>query len=272
MKTHWMLTGLAAAGLGFSFIAKSQEPAPAAFKKAAEGAKQDAEAAEEPELFDADSNTPKQVQVQVEYLEMSHEALTKLLFIAKPKNADATKLRETVQEWVNKNEAKVVETQICVARSNQKATVESIHEFIYPTEYEPPELPGTFSSEKSGPEPGPDWTLGPVPTAFETRNLGSTLEIEPTVSEDNRFIDLRFVPEIVWHTGNVTWHEGKDRLGNTFHVRMPDMYTLRLNTSFTCISGQYTLAGVHSPKDEKGETDTSRKLMVFVKCDVLETK
>ena len=29
---------------------------------------------------------------------------------------------------------------------------------------------------------------GPTPTAFETRNLGSTLEIAPTVSGDGRFI------------------------------------------------------------------------------------
>ena len=58
------------------------------------------------------------------------------LFLAKPASADATELRKQVQDMVSKNEAKVLETQITVARSGRKATSESIHEFIYPTEYE----------------------------------------------------------------------------------------------------------------------------------------
>lgn len=272
MKTHRMLIGLAVAGFGISFIARSQEPAPPAFEKAAEGTKQAAEASEESDLFDSNAGAPKQVQAQVEYVEMSHEALTKLLFMAKPKSSDATKLREQVQEMVGRNEAKVLETQICVARSNQKATVESIHEFIYPTEYEAPKLPGTFSNEKTEPDAGPDWTHGPVPTAFETRNLGSTLEIEPTIAEAEPVIDLRFVPEMVWHTGNSVWRDGKDASGNAYKIEMPDIYTIRLNTALTCINGQYSLAGVVSPKDDKGNTDTSRKVMVFVKCDILVVK
>jgi hypothetical protein len=47
---------------------------------------------------------------------------------------------------------------------------------------------------------------------------------------------------------------------------MPDFNAVRLNTSVTCISGQYSLAGVLSPKNDKGEVDMTRKLMVFVKC------
>jgi len=265
-----MLVGLAMAGLGFAFISNGQEPAPPAFEKATGQATPQPE---ESELIDSDGDRPKQVQVQVEFVEMSHEALTKLLFLAKPVSSDATKQREQVQEMISKNEAKVLETQIAVASSGQKATSESIHEFIYPTEYEPPEFPAHGGSDAGNtPKNPPEWSPGPTPTAFETRNLGGTLEIEPTISEDNRLIDLRFVPELVWHTGNVNWHEGKDKLGNPFHVQMPDIYTLRLNTAITLVSGQYALAGVVSPKDGKGETDMTRKVMVFVKCDVLVVK
>ncbi len=274
MKTHCMLTGLAMAGLGLTFIAKSQEPAPADEAKGATTRK-----SSEVDPFDPDASPPKPmlVQVQVEYLEMSHEALTKLLFLAKPTSSDATKLREQVQEMVGKNEAKVIETQICTAKSGQKATCESIHEFMYPTEYEPPRFPGPSHVIKKADQPEIAAGLGfeecpATPTAFETRNVGSTLEIEPTIGEEGRFIDLRFVPEFIWHTGNNTWHEGKDRAGNPYRIQMPDFYTLRFNTSLTCINGQYNLAGVVSPKDDKGDTDTSRKVMVFVKCDILEVK
>ncbi len=269
MKPNWLLCGLATASLAVAFIANSQEPAPKAFEKA----QADQEMEEESDLMDSDNDRPKQVQVQVEFVEMSHEALTKLLFLAKPKSSDATKLREQVLDMVSKNEAKVLETQIAVARSGQKATAESIHEFIYPTEYEPPKLPGSTGSDAGdAPKNPPEWSPGPTPTAFDTRNLGSSLEIEPTIGEDNRIVDLRFVPELVWHTGNVIWHEGKDSSGNPFKVQMPDIYTLRLSTALTLINGQYTLAGVVSPKDEKGDTDMTRKVMIFVKGDVLVVK
>lgn len=269
MKTHWMLIGLTAAGLGLTFIAKSQEPAGADPSKDGTTRRNTGV-----DPFDPNAPVPEPmlVQVQVEFVEMSHQALTKLLYGSKPADSNAAKLREQVQDMVGRNEAKILDTQIVVAKSGQKATTESIHEFIYATEYEPPELPGSFSSEKAEPEAGPDWTLGPVPTAYETRNLGSTLEIEPTIGDDGQIIDLRFVPEMVWHTGDVTLHEGKDRLDNQFHIRMPDFYTLRLNTALTCVSGKYSLAGVVSPKDDKGDTDTSRKVMVFVKCDILVVK
>lgn len=269
-----MLVGLAMGGLELASIAHGQEPAPPAFEKAA-GNTQETEA---PDVFDPDIDAPKQVQVQVEFVEMSHEALTKLLFLAKPASADATKLREQVQEMVAKNEAKVLETLLSTSKSGQKATTEAIHEFIYPTEYEPPQLPGSFGKADDAvpPSPAPPNKPSPlfngVPTAFDTRNLGSTLEIETTIGVDNKLIDLHFVPELVWHTGTTTWHEGKDAVGNPFKFAQPDIYVLRTKTSITCISGQYTLTGVVSPKNDKGEADMTRKVMIFVKCDVLVVK
>ena len=49
-------------------------------------------------------------------------------------------------------------------------------------------------------------------------------------------------------------------------------WLIRLNTALTCISGQYVFAAAISPKDDKGNTDRTRKVMVFVKCDVLAVK
>lgn len=263
MKTYWIITGLVLSSFAFPAFSHGQEPAPPAFEKSTD----DSGTTDEADPFDPDVNAPKQVQVQVEFVEMPHETLTKLLFLTKRKSADATELRKQVQEMVAKNEAKVIETQIVIARSGQKATSESIHEFIFPTEYDQPRIPCDVNTKSEV-----NWDYGPVPTAFETRNLGSALEIEPTIGEADPLIDLRFVPELVWHTGNVTWHEGKDKLGNSFKLQMPDIYSMRLNTAFTCLSGQYTLAGVVSPKDDKGEADMTRKVMVFVKCDILAVK
>ncbi len=274
MKRTRNVIGLALAGLGLFVSARSQEPVPPAFEKtAATPEETDGSAPYDP--FDPDIHAPKQVQVQVEFVELPHEVLTTLLFLAKPKSADATHLRQQVQDMVAKKEAKVLETQIVVARSGQKATTEAIHEFMYPTEYQPPTLPKEDGSSKSAiPRPADIAPSGGVatPTAFETRNLGGTLEIEPTIDETDKLIDLRFVPELTWHCGNTVWQEGKDSAGNSFKYQMPNFYRLRLNTALTCLNGQYNFAAAVSPKDAKGEVDMTRKVMIFVKCDILVVK
>lgn len=256
MKTNRILTGIAVAGLALSSIASSQKPAVDPFAEPADG-----------EIPQA----PAVVQVQVEFVEMSHEALTKLLFLAKPASSDATQLREQVQDMVAKNEAKVLETQLVVTSSGRKGTAESIQEFIYPTEFETPSLDANKKTDL--PNLGGSFPFNPAtPTAFETRNVGSTLEVEPTISEDRGIIDVRVLPELIWHTGNRTWHEGKDQAGNPYKIQMPNFNTLRFNSNVTCVNGQYTLAAVLSPKNEKGEVDLTRKLMVFVKCDAFFVK
>lgn len=240
---------------------------PPAFEKA------DAVEAEAPgedmlDPFDPTVNAPKMVRVQVEFIEMAHKDLTRLMMGDQSETADATALRMKVQEMVDGEKAKILDTQIVVARSGQKSTAESVQEFIYPTEYEPPVMP----ANPKGGEPAADFPVTPGnPTAFETKNVGSTLEIEPTIGEDNKIIDLRFLPELVWHTGDRVWQERKDELGNVTKVSMPDFYKLSINTSITCISGQYVMVGVVSPKNGAGEVDHERKAVIFVKCKVLSS-
>jgi hypothetical protein len=263
MKTVFALSVVAC--LGF-FIAIGQE-VPPAFERSADA---EGESVGEHDPFDPALDAPKLVRVQVEYIEMPHKDLTRLMMGEKSVAADATALRMKVQELVEKEQAQVMETQIVVCRSAQKAETGSIHEFIYPTEYVPFKyLPNTVGTEESDAAP-PAYVSSPAtPASFETKNLGSSLEVEPTVGVDDKVIDLRFLPDLVWHTGNTEWFEHKDERGNITKVIMPGFYRLALNTSITCLTGQYTMVGVHSPKNEKGEVDRDRKIMVFVKCDVL---
>ena len=149
------------------------------------------------------------------------------------------------------------------ARSGQKATIEIIREFIYPTEYEPPELPNSVGQQGGGFFGGGGITGGggggsfPVtpatPTAFETRNTGVTLEIEPTIGENDFVIDLRFVPEIVEFEGFINYGSpiqspSTDALGNPVtaiitenRIEMPVFSTRRVNSALTIYDG-YTVA------------------------------
>ncbi len=232
-----------------------------------------------PDPFDPDLDKPKMVRVMVEFIEMPHEVLTDLLFDDRPESADATGLRKKVQGLVKEGTAKVMETQVVTARSGDKSLAESAHELIFPTEYEPPCVPERVTVPDSGEAMGTSSAKAlaalvttPTPTAFETRNVGSTLEVESTLGGSDRIIDLRFAPSLVWYEGNTTWQERTDPLGNKTAIEMPDFYSLRLEMSLTLIPGQYVMAGVLSPKDDEGKADLSRKMMVFVKADTLVVK
>lgn len=209
----------------------------------------------------AEKELPKMIRVQVEFIEVPQEMMTALLS-APRKSANDTELRAELQKQLDAGKAKMLETQMVTARSGQKATSQSIHEFIYPTEYEQPGLP-------TPKDPAAPSTVNPAaPTAFETKNLGSTLEIEPTLDVSGSLIDLQLIPELIYHTGNHTWQEvteGKD----TYRVQMPDFYKISFNTSMTLIPGQPFLASAASPKDDQGDADFSKKVLIFVKGDVL---
>jgi len=142
------------------------------------------------------------------------------------------------------------------ARSGEKATIEIIREFIYPTEYDPPELPGSSGTTSTNSTVGYSSAriVTPAnPTAFETRNTGVTLEIEPTLADNNFMIDLRFVPEIVEFEGFINYGSpistpGQDAFGNETsivltenRIEMPVFSTRRVNTALTIYDG-YTVA------------------------------
>ncbi len=113
-----------------------------------------------------------------------------------------------------KTGADVMQKPATIARSGERSKIEVIREFIYPTEYEPPELPNTVG----GGDAVLDLTTGTIgvsnpatpitpahPTAFETRNVGVTLEVEPTVGPNKKFIELSLRPELVEFEGFVNY-------------------------------------------------------------------
>ncbi len=210
------------------------------------------------------------IRVQVEFIDVSHEQLTELL-CGTQVAANDDELRKQVGQLVKAGKATIVETLLCVAKDRKKGTTESIEEMIYPTEYEPPQLPcgGSNTSKAAADKANPqDTATGPSPSAWETRNVGSTMEIEPTLGDDKQIINLRLIPEIVYHVGNTVWAEWKDEYGNK-PIQMPTFYTLRVNTSVVLGVGQTLMMAALSPKNKDGATDFSRKLMIFVKADLL---
>jgi general secretion pathway protein D len=97
-------------------------------------------------------------------------------------------------------------------KSGRKAIVRVAREFPYPTEFNPPEPPPPSTGVTGSVvalTPGTFTSLGVVtpstPTAFETRNLGVTLEVEPIIGPDGYTIDLNLSPEVVEFDGFINY-------------------------------------------------------------------
>lgn len=210
----------------------------------------------------------QQVRVSVQYVELPHADLT-LLLAESPGNAA---LHAKAMQMVRGKKAKIVETCIGVCQSGGKATIESVREEIYPTEVEPPELPCSIGM--SPPVTGftlPEVNYSPKHrsyTAFETHNTGTMLEMDVHVSEGNRFVDLRLVPEFGSRLRLETMREYKDERGDT-SVRMPIYETWRTKTSLTLRAGQFSLVSVISPKRQVPAPLVDSRVLLFVRADVL---
>src|SRR5438445_8505629 len=92
-------------------------------------------------------------------------------------------------------------------KSGQRAVIEIVREFRYPTQFQPPQIPQTVGNTGNGAINGT--TSVPItpttPTAFETRNTGVTLEVEPVVGPDGTTIDLNLVPQVVEFEGFINY-------------------------------------------------------------------
>jgi hypothetical protein len=251
-----LLTPLCSQGVPPAFLAKPPE--------SVEDGGQDS--------VDSDQEAPQVIHVQVEWIELPHETLTDLLLYHPLKTAAATELRMELQKLVKAGTAKVLETQMVVARSGERGMAESIAEFIYPTEYNETTM---AKYEKEGGklvEVSREVKGRITPTSFETRNIGSTLEIEATLVDSNRNIELRLSPDLTWQTGRTVWQEFKDENGSLIKVEMPEIYSMHTTTVLTLRDGVHGVAAILSPKDQNGRIDLTRKVLIIVKAASLSVR
>jgi general secretion pathway protein D len=153
-----------------------------------------------------------------------------------------------------------------VTRSGQSAKIEIIREFIYPSEYEPPELPQQIGNNNQnqfnnngGGGGGGFAGVTPItpahPTAFEKRNVGTVLEVNPIVGADRKYIELTIKPEMTNFDGFVNYgtpinSTSTDFLGNVSLVEVtanrilqPVFSVIRANTSVTIADGATVMIG-----------------------------
>ena len=172
-----------------------------------------------------------------------------------------------------------------VTRSGQQSTVEVMREFIYPTEYEPPELPNSVGGGSSfidldtGEIFGESNPLIPItpatPTSFEMEKVGVILDVLPTVSADGHFIDVALKPSITDFDGFINYGTpitspaptvvggvgglfGNNRVVLTENqILMPVFSKTQLDTHLTIADGAtFAVGGLLQSKMQKVEDHT----------------
>lgn len=150
-------------------------------------------------------------------------------------------------------------------KSGEEANVEVSREFIYPTEFDPPEIPQNFGATGgtttafTGFGSSGSTSSFPVtpttPTAFEMRPVGVKLIANPTVGPDGYTIDLNLSPEVTEFEGFINYGSpiqtgANDALGNPTTITLtenkieqPVFSTRKLKTSVTIWDGQTVAMG-----------------------------
>jgi hypothetical protein len=210
------------------------------------------------------------------------------------KNLGDAALYEVLLEMVSKKTAKQESLTVTRMISGNKASSESISEFMYPTEYEPAEMPNALGvsivaqragrnpdgSQPSAPSGVPDTealerAVDPASleglrtpatgTAFETRNLGRTVEVEPTL-QPTGMVSVRISCEHVMHVGTSKYGQGVSE------VTMPEFETRRLTNALELTPGKPALAGTVSRTPEsKVDADSANRIwFAFVTVDFVK--
>ena len=170
-------------------------------------------------------------------------------------------------------------------RSGEKATSEAISEMIYPTEFHPAQVPGTpgvATSQPTGkkaPQAVTDASklthappislsggmISPAtPTAFETRNTGTTVEFEATISDSGKFIDIRFNLDSTELVDIRSWGQGVST------CQQPEFEAQKLNTAATLtVDRPHLIATVNRTPFSKVDPESATRVwFAFATCSI----
>jgi general secretion pathway protein D len=104
---------------------------------------------------------------------------------------DNAKIQMLMRGLEQKKGVDLVSQPSIVTRSGQSSSIAIVREFIYASEYEPPEIPNNVGL---GLGAGVNPVTPSTPTAFETKDVGVTLEVLPVVDAEKRFISVTLNP------------------------------------------------------------------------------
>lgn len=183
---------------------------------------------------------------------------------------DATKLAAMREECLGgAGGVTLVHCPVTALDASTRMLAEQVTEMIYPTEYEPPELPPAGIATKDANAGNDQWTRWleaagkhAVPTSFETRNTGETLEaVAQAVAIEEKTWDVALQLEVVQMAGMAP-HGAADLL-----IQMPVFNSFRTGGLLRLVEGEWRLlSALEAPRGVDGKP-TGKSWLTLVRVD-----
>lgn len=198
-----------------------------------------------------------QVRVDVLMVELPESKALPLI----PQLRDPKTVAETQQKvlaMVAAKDARFLDWPEVTIRDGERGVSETIREQRYPVEFEQPQVPQSMGGVKREITPAEKAlhqlrALGLiVPNTFETRNTGSTLEVECAIAPDFSAVELHLAPQHVEWLRMEEHPAGKDEKGEPVSVKQPLFQTVQTRTVLNLRDGERRLLYIGKPKDPGG--------------------
>lgn len=186
------------------------------------------------------------------------------------------KILGAISDMVGNKKAKVASQSKIVTKSGSNCKNKSVREFTYPTEYDVrineetnsvQALPAGSGSAAKGVNAVPGML---IPTAFETRDCGTMLDVTPTIGPDNQVIDICCIFQRV----RLSAYPNKvtvNALSGKTEVEQPVFLTEDVTTMFTMHNGTSALISVCdaiSDQDKQDKASENIILCIMTTCVV----
>jgi hypothetical protein len=186
-----------------------------------------------------DAPVPASIQVDVQMVSISFGDAAQLApAFQERKTAAAAWAR--LQEMIAQGQAKLLAWPRVWMQSGGKSLSEGNLEYRYPTEFRPPDVATVFAR---GPIISPTWGAN-TPTAFENKNLGSTLEVEAKVEPGGEVISIDLKSQWARLASTREWLAQSSPLGIAGVIQQPDFQESKITARFRVRRGQPVLAGI----------------------------
>lgn len=210
----------------------------------------------------ADVSGSRNVRLQTEWIEIQRDTLAQL---TSGKGGLGKNLHAAVQPLIANKQAKLVHSSLVLARSSQRCTIQSAREIISPTGISGSGLSGSITQEDIKKFNRSLRAVRPHPLAFETRNVGCILEMEPTLGEHHQIIDLYFDIRWIQMPSIYRWVTYENQWGQA-DIKRAIFYTMRSRSALTLRNGHSHFVCSFNAMNAEGKADPDRLLLLFVKA------
>lgn len=213
----------------------------------------------DPDMLVANANStgPRTWEVMVEVFSLPFADAADL----RREMKGAGKVYGELVKRVDQEKAALEEFFVIKGGVGKKSETASFEDYLYATEYEPPELPNSVLNEPQSEEAAMTFVSPASPSAFTSKNLGSDLRIFIKDSDDDS-LKLKLDLNKLALMERVSWGQGLAT------VEMPKFTSHGLADELTLAKGKTAFLGTMSPPKADKKLDERRVWLAFATARV----